>query len=261
MKKILLFSLLVLVCFILCGCVSFEEPESDLLQVIKSRDKVIIGVRDDAPPFGFRNEIGDLEGFDIDLARIIAKYLVGSEDDVEFVPVNAQNRMMKLESGEVDMLIATMSVTWQRWQLVEFSTPYFMAGQAIMVDKSNPAIGLKGMQDSKFIVVYGSTAEENIRKTIPDVEVIGFKTYQEAFRALKEGQGDGIFADDTILYGLAQSDDSVKILAARYSEEPYAVAVRKEGTGLLLEKINYIIENLQKSKQLEKLEQKWRINH
>ena len=258
MKKIIL--LLLLMSFILCGCLKNEETQQDMLQVIKERDKIIIGVRDDTAPFGFRNEMGELDGFDVDIAKFVAKYMVGSENKLELVPVNAQNRIMKLKSGEVDMLIATMSVTPQRWQLVDFSNPYFMAGQAIMTKKSNPAKGLKGLKDSRFIVVYGSTAEEDLRKNIPDIHVLGYKTYKEAFQALKDDKAEAIFADDTILYGLAQQDDSVHILAARYSQEPYAIAVRKEGSALFLEKINYIIKSLQESKQLEKLEQKWGVN-
>lgn len=261
MKKLI--SLLLFLCLFLCGCdLNFDKTENiDTLRVIKKRNKVIIGVRDDTAPFGFRDKNGNLTGFDIDLAKTIAKYLVDSEDKIQFVPVTASNRIMKLNSGEVDMLIATMSTTWQRWQLVDFSTPYFVAGQAIMVKKSNPAIGLKGLKNKKLMVVYGSTGEENLRKNIPDSEVIGFKTYKEAFQALKEGKAEGIFADDTILYGLAQNDDSVKILSARYSEEPYAIAVRKENSKELLERLNYIIENLQTTKKLEKLEEKWEIDN
>lgn len=261
MKKLI--SLLLFLCLFLCGCnLNTDKSEQmDTLRVIKKRNKVIIGVRDDTAPFGFRDKSGNLTGFDIDLARIITKYLVDSEDKVQFVPVTASNRIMKLNSGEVDMLIATMSTTWQRWQLVDFSTPYFVAGQAIMVKKSNPAIGLKGLKNKKLMVVYGSTGEENLRKNIPDSEVIGFKTYKEAFQALKEGKAEGIFADDTILYGLAQNDDSVKILSARYSEEPYAIAVRKENSKELLERLNYIIKNLQTTKKLEKLEEKWKIDN
>lgn len=259
MKKIVL--LLIMICFILCGCKKQEEPVQDVLSIIKSRDKIIVGVRDDTAPFGFRDNKGNLTGFDVDLAKITAKYLLGSEEKVELVPVTAQNRIMKLNSGEVDILIATMSTTWQRWQLVDFSNPYFIAGQAIMVKKSNPAMGLRALKGKKLSVVYGSTGEENLRKNIPDVEVTGYKNYAEAFQALKAGKVEGIFADDTILYGLANHDNSVKILPARYSEEPYAIAARKENSKELIEKINYIIENLQNTKQLDKLEKKWKVDN
>ena len=267
MKKFIL--LLILICLGVYGYLSLEEKlnldeinkNKNIFTTIIKRDKIIIGVRDDAVPFGFRDEKGNLAGFDVDLAEIIAESLLGSKNKVELVPVNAQNRIMKLKSGEVDMLVAAMSTTRQRWQLVDFSKPYYLAGLAIMTKKSNPAIGLKSLRKNKFIVVYGSTAEESLRKNVPDIEVIGFKTYKEAFQALQAGEAEGIYADDTILYGLARGDDSVKILAPRYSKEPYAVAVRKEDSAELLERINFIIENLEKTKRLEKLAEKWDVDN
>lgn len=266
MKKIILFLLLIgLICY---GVVQFKDYEDlkkeksqNTYSVIQKRGKIIVGVRDDTEPFGFRDKKGNLAGFDVDLAKIIAESLLGSEDKLELVPVTVSNRIMKLKSGEVDILIATMSTNWQRWQLVNFSKTYYVAGLAIMTNKSNPAVGLKSLNAKKFIVVYGSTAEESLRKNIPNIEAVGFKTYKEGLKALKEGKADGIYADDTILYGLASHDDSVKILDARYSQEPYAIAVRKEGSEELLEKINYIIEHLQKTKRLEKLEYKWNVHH
>ena len=265
MKKIILFLILIGLgvygYFSLEEKLNLDEKNKNVYTVIQKRNKIIVGVRDDAAPFGFRDEKGNLIGFDVDLAGIVAESLLGGKDKVELVPVNASNRIMKLKSGEVDILISAMSTTWQRWQLVNFSKPYYKAGLAIMTLKSNPAMGMKSLQERKFIVVYGSTAEENLRKNIPDIEVIGFKTYKEAFKALKDGKAEGIYADDTILYGLAHNDDTVKILAPRYSEEPYAVAGRKEDSDELLEKINYIIDNLQKTRRLEKLEEKWEVHN
>lgn len=236
-----------------------EKPKPDTLQVIQKRDKIIIGVREDTEPFGYRDENGNIVGFDADVAKMVAKYILGSEDKLVLVPVTAQNRIRKLTSGEVDILIATMSITWQRWQLVDFTKPYFMAGQAIMTKKSNPAMGLKGLHDKKFIVVYGSTAEENLRKNSPDIKTVGYKTYKEALQALKEDKADCIYADDTILYGLAAKDDSVKILPVRYSEEPYAIATRKGEAPILIEKLDYVIDNLEKKKYLEALKVKWKV--
>ena len=267
MKKLVLLLLIILIGFGIYGYLSLEEKfnldekNKNVFTTILKRNKIIVGVRDDAPPFGFRDKDGKLAGFDVDLAEIIAESLLGSKDKVEFVPVNAQNRIMKLKSEEVDMLVAAMSTSQQRWQLVDFSKPYYMAGLAIMTQKSNPAMGLKSLQKKRFIVIYGSTAEESLRKNVPDIDVIGFKTYKEALQALKAGQAEGIYADDTILYGLAHGDDSVKILAPRYSKEPYAVAVRKEDSVELLERIDYIIENLEKTKRLEKLEEKWGVHN
>ena len=227
---------------------------------IYQRDKIIIGVRDDAPPFGFRDKDGNLTGYDIDLAKIIAGNILGNENKVEFVPVTASNRIMKLNSGEVDILIAVMSVTNQRQQILNFSIPYYIAGQAILVKSSSKATSLSDFEGEKLIIVFGSTSERNLRTNVPEVKVIGYKTYTQAYKALKAGKAQGIVADDTILLGFAVNDKSVRLLPKRYSKEPYAVAFRKdEASTKLMNKVNNVVSTLQSTGRLNRLQEKWGI--
>ena len=194
------------------------------------------------------------------MAKLIAKAILGDEKKVEFVPVTASNRILKLNSGEVDCLIATMSITAQRQQILNFSSPYYMAGQAILVKNSSKATSLRDFSGKKLIIVFGSTSERNLRSNVPEVTIIGYKTYQEAYNALKAGKADGIVADDTILLGFSTNDKSVKILPKRYSKEPYAVVFRKdEASSNFNSKVDYIIENLQSSGKLNRLQEKWKI--
>lgn len=258
MKKIILSFLFL--CLICSGC-GKKQPKLDTLGTIIQRDKLIVGVRDDTAPFGFRDKNGNLTGYDIELAHIIAKGVLKDEKKVEFVPVTASNRIMKLNSGEVDILIATMSITEQRQQILDFSMPYHMAGQAILTNRTSKAVSLKDFEGKKLIIVFGSTSENNLRTNVPEIEVIGFKTYKDAFNALKAGKAQGIVADDTILYNLALGDSSVKILPKRYSQEPYAVAFRKEKEAArLIREIDYIIDNLKSTGKLNKMREKWNIN-
>lgn len=259
MKKIILSFLFL--CLICSGC-GKKQPKIDTLGTIIQRDKLIIGVRDDTAPFGFRDKNGNLTGYDIDLAHIIAKGVLKDEKKVEFVPVTASNRIMKLNSGEVDILIATMSITEQRQQILDFSMPYHMAGQAILTNRASKATSLKDFEGKKLIIVFGSTSENNLRTNVPEIEVIGFKTYKDAFNALKSGKAQGIVADDTILYNLSRNDSSVKILPKRYSQEPYAVVFRKEKESTrLIREIDYIIDNLQSTGRLNKMREKWNIKN
>lgn len=254
-KKI--FLVFLFLCFLLCGCKK-KEAEIDDLQQIMNRGKIIVGVRNDTAPFGFIDNNGNLCGLDIDLARHIAKIIFGDESKIEFVPVTASNRISKLNSGEVDILIATMSVTDQRQMVVRFTVPYYIAGQAIMVRSSSTATSLRDFRGKRLIVVYGSTSERNLRTNVPNVEVVGFKTYDEAFNALKNGVAEGIVADDTILLARAYTDKSLKILPQRYSEEPYAVATRLEPEhSILMTKLNYILDNAQRTGKLRSLREKW----
>lgn len=257
MKKLLL--ALLFLCLLVCGCGKKEKPKNDLARIIE-KGQVVIGVRDDTAPFGFRDKNGNLTGFDIELAKIIAKNVLGDENKVEFVPVTASNRIEKLISGDVDILIATMSITDQRQMILDFSVPYYIAGQAVLTKASSKATGLLDFKNKKLIVVFGSTSERNLRLNMPDVEILGFKTYNEAYNALKAGKADGIVADDTILINYAINDKSVKLLSKRFSQEPYAVAFRKDGNAKeLIEKVNYIIESMENSGRLLKMQEKWNI--
>lgn len=259
MKKIILSFLFL--CLICSGC-GKKQPKVDTLGQIAKRDKLIVGVRDDTAPFGFRDKDGNLIGYDIDLAHIITKGILKDEKKVEFVPVTASNRIMKLNSGEVDILVATMSITEQRQQILDFSMPYHIAGQAILTNRASKATSLKDFEGKKLIIVFGSTSENNLRTNVPEVEVLGFKTYKDAFNALKAGKAQGIVADDTILYSLARNNNSVKILPKRYSQEPYAVAFRKEKESTrLIREIDYIIDNLQNTGRLNKMREKWNIKN
>lgn len=257
MKKIVL--ALLFLCLICCSC-GKKSVINDDLTTITQRDRLIVGIRNDAPPFGFKDKNGFTVGYDADLARLIAKGILGDEKKVEFVPVTASNRIMKLNSGEVDCLIATMSITTQRQQFLNFSTPYYMAGQAILVRSSSKATSLRDFTSKKLIIVFGSTSEKNLRSNVPEVTVIGYKTYNDAYNALKNGKADGIVADDTVLLGFSTNDKSVKLLPKRYSKEPYAVVFRKDDASInFTNKVNYIVENLQSTGRLNRLQEKWKI--
>lgn len=257
MKRIIL--ALLFMCLVFSGC-GKKKSASDDLSLIQQKGKIVVGVRDDASPFGFRDKNGMLVGYDIDLARLLAQNILGNSSAVEFVPVSASNRIMKLNSGEVDCLIAAMSITNQRQQILDFSMPYYIAGQAILVRSFSKATSLKDFAGSRLIIVYGSTSERNLRSNVPEVTVLGYKTYNSAYNALKSGKAEGIVADDTILLNYTLNDKSVKLLPKRYSKEPYAIAFRKgEQSTRLIARTNYVLDNLQRAGKLNRLQEKWKI--
>ncbi len=252
------FCTLLLFCLILTGC-SSVKPQDDY-QTVKKRGKIIVGVRSDTRPFGYRNIDGKLQGFDIDLARAIAKHLFANMNAVEFVPVTASNRISMLNSGKVDMLIATMSITDQRRLVVDFSVPYYMAGQAILVRNNTNLASIRQLSGKRVIIVYGSTGEMSVRMNAPEAIIRGYKNYNLAYNALKNGEADAMIADDTILYNLALDDPSVRILDKRFSKEPYAVVFRKgEESAKLRESVDFTINLMQHSGKLRNLQMKWGI--
>lgn len=249
-------------CFVmlLSGCNKKEET-SDLLGKITERGSIIVGVKYDAKPFGYINENSVPEGFDIDLAKNIAKSVLGDENKVEFKPVTSSNRLLKLNRGDVDMLIATMSVTNQRRSIVDFSLPYYTTGQVIMVKKGSKITSISDLNGKKVIVIFGSTAEDILRNLAPDADIIGFKTYTSGYAALKQGMADAMVSDNSILLGFAIDDPSVKLLSQKYSLEPYAIAFKKGiPSQSFIEKVNFTLDYMKKSGELNKLKRKWGIN-
>ena len=251
-----LFGILLLIMFSCSGC---GKKQADLekisdLDVIKNRGEVIIGVREDTKPFGYRDNDGNFKGFEIDLAREIARYILGDGEKVKFVAVTANDRIEKLNSKEVDMLVATMTITSQRLRVMDFSDTYYKAGQALMVRAKSDITSLsQAVVYGKLITVFGTTAEKSVRDIYPMAKIIGVRTYKDALEALKSGKGDAIIADDTVLIGLAE-DKSVKLFPKRYSVEPYGVGLRQTAEAADLKNIiKELIERLDNTGKLKQM--------
>ena len=164
-KFIGIFAGILILMSLLTGC--GEREKKDLLKVVKSRGKIIAGVRYDTKPFGFINEKEEIKGFDVDLCREIAKRILGDENAIEFQQVTSSNRIFSITSGTVDFSAATMTITPKRQRIIDFSIPYYIAGQAIMVAKDSPIKSVSDLAGKKVIVVLGSTSEQNIREIVP----------------------------------------------------------------------------------------------
>lgn len=257
MKRFLSLFIIILSVALASAC-TMEKQHQNLMEKILKNDKLVVGVKFDAKPFGFKDTDGELKGFDIDLAKKIAKNILGDENKVEFVQVTPSSRILTLTSGKVDMVIATMSITPQRRKVVNFSMPYYLAGQALMTPKNSDIQGLTDLRNKKVIVVLGTTGERSIKHFAPNAIIQGYKSTSEAYQALKAGKGHAMTTDDTILAGIIMNDPTMKILSKRYTQEPYAIAFRLEKeSDSLRHNINHILEHLQQTGELNKLKNKW----
>lgn len=256
-----LIAILMLVMFLCCACGKKNEPTytNDLNEIVK-RGVLTVGVRTDAYPFGYIDKNGTYQGFDPALARLMARGILGSDKKIKFVKVTASDRMMKLYSSDVDMVIATMSITPKRRQILDFSNPYHTAGQAILVRKGSKVKTLQDLSKKRVIIIFGSTSENSLRTAIPSLGIIGYKTYSEAFKALKQKKAEAIVSDDTILLGLALNDPSVVLLPKKYTKEPYGVAFRKGPESKdLIRAVNYVIEAETRNGNLKKIKKNYGI--
>ena len=258
MKKYIVLTLIFFFSFFLFGCAKKNEEPNDL-QIIKNRGFIIVGIKTDSPPFGFYNEKNKLVGFDIDIAYELAEKIFGenSPANIQFVPVTAQNRISKLNSGEVDVLIATMSINGKRKLILEFSTPYFVANQKILIRKTSKISHLQYFnKEGRLAVVMGTTGERVARLVAPNANLIGAKSYLEAYNLLVNKQVDAVLGDDCILGGYKNKE--LKIVNRSYSREFYAVAIRKsEKSKELLTAVNSAIVGILDDKKLNLITKKW----
>ena len=237
-----------------------EFAEADALDEIRKRGVIKIGVNTDLKPYAYLDAKGNHVGFDIDLAHYIAQYIVNSPDNVEFIPVTHSNRLMKASTGEADIVISTITITPQREEIVSFSVPYDYAGQAVLVKSNSVISSLSDLSEQNVGVIFGSTAEKNMKNLLPNANLFGFNTYKDASDALKKGDINAITSDDTILNGLVIDDKSLKLLPKRYSKEPYGIAFKKGySTIKLKENVDFVIEDLYRKNVLLRLRKKWGI--
>ncbi len=237
-----------------------EFVEEDLYDEIMQRGKIRVGINTNSKPFGFIDEKGEIVGYDADLAKYIAQYILKSRDRIEFVPVTPSNRLIMASTGEVDIVISTVTITPQRQEVVSFSIPYDAAGQAVLV-KSNSAIkSLTDLAGQNVGVIFGTTAEKNMKNLVPTANLLGFRSYPDAYKALKAGKINAITSDDTILSRFAVDDNSVKLLPKRYSREPYGIAFKKGNSTIKFkENIDFAIRDMQQKNVIPRLRKQWII--
>jgi putative glutamine transport system substrate-binding protein len=231
---------------------------TNTLEKIKKRGKLIVGVKYDLNLFGLKNpETGKVEGFDIDIAKGLAKKILGDENKIELKEVTSKTRIPMLNNGEIDAIIATMTITEERKKEVDFSDVYFMAGQSLLVKKDSKINSVKDLKKGMTVLTAkGSTSAENIRKVAPQVNVLEFENYAEAFTALKAGQGDALTTDNALLWGMAKQDPNYRVLDETFTKEPYGIAVRK-GDKELLQVINEYLKEIKENGEYDKIYEKW----
>lgn len=229
------------------------------IKAIKDRGALKVGVKVDVPKFGFKDpKTNKIEGFEIDIAKAIAKKILGDENKIDLQAVTAKTRGPLLDNGEVDMIAATFTITEERKQSYNFSDPYFVDGVGLMVKKASGLQSLKDFNGKKIGVAQSATSKKAIQaeanKLGIKVDFLEFATYPEIKSALDSGRIDCFSVDGSILFGYL--DDSTVILNDRFDPQNYGIASKK-GNDALAKTINDTIAELKSSGEIDKLKQKW----
>jgi glutamate transport system substrate-binding protein len=211
-------------------------------------DKLVIGTKFDQPGLGLKNPDGTMSGFDVDVAKYVAREIGYSEDQIEWKESPSSQRETLIQNDQVKYIVATYSITDKRKEKVDFSGPYLLTGQSLLVTAGNTEItGSESLQDNKKLCsVTGSTPAQRIKDKYPGVQLQQYDTYSACVEALKNGAVDAVTTDEVILAGYAaQSPGAFKIVGKPFSEERYGIGLKKDDTELR-KKINDALEKMEK---------------
>jgi len=263
MKFLLKIFFIFLISLNLCSCKKQGQTPVDLLEKIQDEKHFVVGINENSRPFAYRNiNTMELEGFDVDLIKEVSKIIFGTDKIIEFKTLTPSNRILSLNSKKVDVIISTMTINQERLRVIDFSNPYFMTGQALLVKSNDTIRSGKDLNGRTLGIVLGTTAARNIKFIASNANIKGFKNYQEAFLELKHGNIDAISTDDVILQGIASNSNEYKILPERYSTEFYGIALRKdEYSQNLKTAINEALATLEKSGKLLQIEKKYNVDY
>ncbi len=216
------------------------------LQAIKDRGELRVAVFSDKPPFGYVDKEGNSQGYDIELAKRLAKDLLGDETKIKFVLTEAQNRINVLNSNKVDITLANFTVTPERAAQVDFAKPYMKTAIGVISPKTAPIISVNDLTGKVLIVNKGTTAETYFAQHFAEVKQQKYDHNSEAFAALRDGRGAGLAHDNTLLYAWAKSNPDFEVALHKVGEDDVIAPAVKKGNIELLNWLNEEITLLQK---------------
>ncbi|HEY3364253.1 MAG TPA: transporter substrate-binding domain-containing protein [Symbiobacteriaceae bacterium] len=229
------------------------------VKAIKDRGVFKVGTKADVPKFGYKDpKTGQIDGFEVDLARAIAKAIIGDNAKVEASPVNAKTRGPALDNGEIDAVIATFTITEDRKKSWNFSDPYYQDAVGLLVKKDGGLKSLKDFNDKTIGVAQSSTSKAAVQaeadKAGVKLNFLEFATYPEIKAALDAGRVQAFSVDGAILAGYV--DDKSVILPDRFSPQNYGVATKLDNKGLA-QVVNDVVTKMKANGEMDNLLKKW----
>ena len=230
MKKITSVVLGALVAVAALSPLSAKSTARTVEQIKKSKT-IKIAVFSDKKPFGYVDENGEYQGYDVYFGNRIAKDL-GIK--VKYIPVEAASRVEVLATGKVDLVLANFTVTPERAEKVDFALPYMKVALGIVSPESALITAPEQLNGKTLIIAKGTTAETYFTKNYPEVKLLKFDLYSEAYNALLDGRGDALSTDNTEVLAWAIENKGFAVgVDSLGSLDAIAPAVQKGNTSLL----------------------------
>jgi ABC-type amino acid transport substrate-binding protein len=222
------------------------------LEDARRRGRLLAGVKTDFPPFGYQDPAGEIQGFDVDLARYLGRALFDGENGVELVSVTSGGRIPLLYSELIDVIIATMTITDERQRVLDFTSPYFISGSMLLTRKDSSVQGVQELAGKSVGVVEGAVQQKDLPLIAPGARLIAFKSLPEALQALKNKRVDALCQDDVAVLAAAKMNPDLRAAGKPFLPRPYAMAVRK-GDHKFVDWLNAQLEKMKADGTIQRL--------
>jgi polar amino acid transport system substrate-binding protein len=224
---------------------------------IRNNQRLRVGVSADSLLLGSRNPLtGQIEGFDIDMAKYVAQAIFGDPNKVELIVISAADRIKALQEKRVDIVVRNMTMNCVRWQDIGFSSEYYQSGLKILVKKGDPTTSLEGLTGKKVCAPNGSTTLAKVQSTAGVIPV-GAATHTGCLVLFQNGDVDAIAGDDTVLAGLVAQDPYAYVPKMDpLTSEPYGIGVNKDQKDLV-RYVNRVMETVKADGRWETSYNRW----
>jgi polar amino acid transport system substrate-binding protein len=199
---------------------------------VRDRKRWHIGVKCDAPPFGYINVRGKNAGFDVEIARWFSRFAFGKANRIDFECTPTPAREPALTTGRVDIVIATFTYTADRDTRIDFSRAYYKATGRLLVRNDSPIHSLKDLKGRTVATTTGSIYDRWVRRCFPGTKLVVTDGFTNALLAFRDGRADTMMWDDTVLLGIATTDRALKLTGDTFLAAPYGIGIKQGNTAM-----------------------------
>jgi polar amino acid transport system substrate-binding protein len=242
MKRILLVTIGVAIVAVVAATIGFAKPaattgavhaEATLPKLptdVKARNRFIIGVKCDVPPFGYIDVQGKNAGFDVEIGRWFARYAFGRAQRVSFVCAPTAQREPLITNGRVDLVISTFTYTADRDTRIDFSRAYWKGTGRLLVKNDSAVQKLSDLAGKRVATTSGSVYDRWMKNCFKSTQVIVADTFTNAMLAFNQGRADAVMYDDAVLIPVASADRNSKITDDVFLQAPFGIGMKQGNT-------------------------------
>ena len=224
---------------------------------IRKRGRLLVGLDIGSNLFSFRDPVtSEITGFDVDIAGEVARDIFGKSSAVEYRILSSADRITALQTNAVDIVVKTITITCERREKVNFSTPYFVAYQRILAPRTSDIAGPQDLSGKRVCVARGTTSLQKVQQIDPPPTIVTVVTWADCLVALQQHDVDAISTDDAILAGLVAQDPYLHIVGPNLAEEPYGIGINLTNTPLV-RFVNATLDRIRNDGTWDTLYRRW----